>query len=211
MEQHTASCLAAAGCERSAYACVPHATVLPACNSQRHHALGALTECLAPPHCWVLGPPIPSADRCPFTTLRQRTSRHAVTRKARRRDGSVASRSAPVMLPARLFAGAGRPINIPGRRASSSAFRKNRIMICANPVKNFPRHSGTRQPNSGLPEFGHYQCPSRLQPTWMRGPGSHTPGVSLIWCDDSKATNAACHREHRAYDSGLARFARAPE
>ena len=27
------------------------------------------------------------------------------------------------------------------------------------------------QPNSGLPEFGHHQCPSRLQPTWMREPG----------------------------------------
>ena len=44
-------------------ACVPHATVLSACNSQRRHALGVLTECLASPHCWVLGPPTPTADR----------------------------------------------------------------------------------------------------------------------------------------------------
>ena len=29
------------------------------------------------------------------------------------------------------------------------------------------RHSGARRPNSGLPEFGVTQCPSRQQPTWM--------------------------------------------
>ena len=105
---------------RSAYACVPHATVLSACNSQRHHALGALTECLASPHCWVLGPPTSSAGHRPFTTSRLRASRRAATRKARRRDGSVASRSAPVTMPARLLAGAGWPINIPGRAASQA-------------------------------------------------------------------------------------------
>ncbi len=55
--------------------------------------LGALTECWASPHCWVLGPPTSSAGRGPFTTLRPRTSRRAVARKARKRDGSVASRS----------------------------------------------------------------------------------------------------------------------
>src|ERR1700680_1209587 len=31
-----------------------------------------------------------------------------------------------------------------------------------------------RQPNSGLPEFGKYHCPSRQQPTWMRRPGRKT-------------------------------------
>jgi hypothetical protein len=38
---------------------------------------GALTECLASPHCWVLGPPTSSAGRYPFTTLRGRTTRYA--------------------------------------------------------------------------------------------------------------------------------------
>jgi hypothetical protein len=52
-------------------ACVPHATVLSACNSQRRHAPGALTECLASPHCWVLGPPTSPADHHPFTTSRK--------------------------------------------------------------------------------------------------------------------------------------------
>ena len=50
--------------------CVPHATVLSACNSQRRHVLGALTKCLVPPHCWVLGPPTAAAGHRPFTTLR---------------------------------------------------------------------------------------------------------------------------------------------
>ena len=54
------------------FASVPHATVLSACNSQRRHALGALTECLVSPHCWVLGPPTPFAGRRPFTTSRLR-------------------------------------------------------------------------------------------------------------------------------------------
>ena len=52
------------------FASVPHAAVLSAYNSPRHHVLGALTECLVSPHCWVLGPPTPSAGRRPFTTLR---------------------------------------------------------------------------------------------------------------------------------------------
>ena len=78
---------------RSAYACVPHATVLSACNSQRHHALGALTECLASPHCWVLGPPTSSAGHRPFTTLRVARLTARLARKAHRRNGSVASRS----------------------------------------------------------------------------------------------------------------------
>jgi hypothetical protein len=29
------------------------------------------------------------------------------------------------------------------------------------------RHSGALAPNSGLPEFGIFGCPSRQQPTWM--------------------------------------------
>ena len=89
-------------------ACVPHATVLSACNSQRRHALGALTECLASPHCWILGPPTSSAGRRPFTTSRGLPQPAYPARKAHRRDGSVASRSAPVTKPARLFAGTGR-------------------------------------------------------------------------------------------------------
>ena len=52
-------------------ACVPHATILSACNSQRRHALGALTECLASPHCWVLGPPTSTTGHHPITTSRQ--------------------------------------------------------------------------------------------------------------------------------------------
>jgi hypothetical protein len=48
---------------------VPHATILSACNSQRRHALGALTECLASPHCWVLGPPTSTTDRQSFHDL----------------------------------------------------------------------------------------------------------------------------------------------
>ena len=81
---------------------------------------GALTECWASPHCWVLGPPTSSAGRGPFTTLRVAHLTARPARKAHRRDGSVASRSAPVMLPARLFAGEGWTMNIPGRPASSS-------------------------------------------------------------------------------------------
>ena len=54
------------------FASVPHATVLSACNSQRRHVLGALTECLVSPHCWVLGPPTSFAGRRPFTTSRLR-------------------------------------------------------------------------------------------------------------------------------------------
>ncbi len=93
--------------------------------------LGALTECWASPHCWVLGPPTPSAGHRPFTTLQKARfigapsgalQRRAIARKAHRRDGSVASRSAPVMLPARLFAGAGRSINIPKNRTGQELF-----------------------------------------------------------------------------------------
>ena len=78
------------GCERSAYACVPHATVLSACNSQRRHVLGALTECLVSPHCWVLGPPTSSAGHRPFITLRpahltaRRRTKGPQTRRVRR-------------------------------------------------------------------------------------------------------------------------------
>ena len=49
--------------------CVPHATVLSACNSQRRHVLGALTECLVPPHCWVLGPPTAGCGMSSFHYL----------------------------------------------------------------------------------------------------------------------------------------------
>jgi hypothetical protein len=92
--EHMAPCAEAHGKQsslgRSAYACVPHATVLSACNSQRRHALGALTECLASPHCWVLGPPTSSAGHRPFTTLQMArfTARHRTkgpqTRRVRR-------------------------------------------------------------------------------------------------------------------------------
>src|SRR5215207_11097447 len=74
----------------AALASVPHTAVLSACNSQRRHALGALTECLVSPHCWVLGPPTPSAGHRPFTTLRQHPlpARHRTkgpqTRRVRR-------------------------------------------------------------------------------------------------------------------------------
>src|SRR5258705_11837686 len=50
----------------------------------------------------------------------------------------------------------------------------------------FFRHSGTRHPNSGLPEFGKYDCPSRQQPTWMaraRNPYSR----SWLWIPGSLA------------------------
>ena len=96
------------GPRKQVFACVPHTAVLSACNSQRRRAPGALTECLASPHCWVLGPPTPSAGRRPFTTLQTAHHRHAPARKAHRRDGSVASRSAPATRPARLLTGAGR-------------------------------------------------------------------------------------------------------
>jgi hypothetical protein len=112
------------------FAGVPHATVLSACYSQRRHALGALTECLVSPHCWVLGPPTPTAGHRPFTTLRRRASTGLATaRKARSRDGSVASRSAPAMRPARLFVEAGRPINNPRKMVCQPAQEKN-LIIC---------------------------------------------------------------------------------
>jgi hypothetical protein len=54
-------------------------------------APGALTECWASPHCWVLGPPTSSAGRRPFTTSRlarlNRRAAHAKgpqTRRVRR-------------------------------------------------------------------------------------------------------------------------------
>ncbi len=65
------------GPRKQVFACVPHAMVLSACNSQRRHALGALTECLASPHCWVLRPPTPSAGHRPFTTSQVTRHRHA--------------------------------------------------------------------------------------------------------------------------------------
>ncbi len=69
------------GPRKQVFACVPHAMVLSACNSQRRHAPGALTECLASPHCWVLGPPTPSAGRRPFTTSQVTRHRHATRTK----------------------------------------------------------------------------------------------------------------------------------
>ena len=63
------------------FACVPHATVLSACNSQRPHVLGALTECLVPPHCWVLGPPTTPTGRLLSLLCRQHASRHATRTK----------------------------------------------------------------------------------------------------------------------------------
>jgi hypothetical protein len=81
-------------------ACVPHATVLSACDSQRHHAPGALTECLASPHCWVLGPPTSSADRRSFLDLAGLLQPANSHQKARSRDGAVASRATPATKPA---------------------------------------------------------------------------------------------------------------
>ena len=104
-------------------ACVPHATVLSACNSQRHHALGALTECLATPHCWVLGPPTSSAGRRPFTTLpparltARRRTKGPQTRRVRRIPLLRRRRSRRTSL-----AGAGRTKNNPGRRTKQELF-----------------------------------------------------------------------------------------
>ncbi len=106
---------AATASEAAHTPCVPHAAVLSACNSQRRHAPGALTECLASPHCWVLGPPTSSAGRRPFTTSRGLPHRRAAARKARKRDGSVASRSAPVTIPTRPLPVQDALINIPTR------------------------------------------------------------------------------------------------
>ncbi len=113
------------GPRKQVFACVPHTAVLSACNSQRRHALGALTECLASPHCWVLGPPTPSAGRRPFTTLR-RAPPARPARKAHRRDGSVASRSAPATRPARLLTGAGRRQSI-SETAKLSIYEKQKF------------------------------------------------------------------------------------
>ena len=126
------------GLGRSAYACVPHATVLSGCYSQRRHALGALTECLYRHIAGSLGRP-PRLRVIVLSLLcSQRTSRRAIARKAHRRDGSVASRSAPVMLPARLFAGARRPINNPGRRTNQELFfGKSEGIALRKPVRCF--------------------------------------------------------------------------
>jgi hypothetical protein len=65
---------------------------------------------LGSPHCWVLGPPTSCAGHRPFTGLHgARHLGHAAARKARTRDGAVASRSTPTMRPARFLTGAGRP------------------------------------------------------------------------------------------------------
>ncbi len=84
---------------------------------------GALTECWASPHCWVLGPPTPSAGHRPFTTL-QKARFNGAPSHERPTDATGPSHPAPapVMLPARLFVGAGQPINIPGRRTNQELF-----------------------------------------------------------------------------------------
>ena len=140
------------GPRKQVFACVPHATVLSACNSQRRHALGALTECLASPHCWVLGPPTPSAGRRPFTTLR-RAPPARPARKAHRRDGSVASRSAPATRPARLLTGAGRRQSI-SETAKLSIYEKQKfdhegvsVVGMRRPLLSLPGLS--RQPRLG--------------------------------------------------------------
>ena len=78
---HRRRAVSRTGPQKQVFACVPHAAVLSACNSQRRHALGALTECLASPHCWVLGPPTSSAGHRPFTT--PRTARLMACRRAK--------------------------------------------------------------------------------------------------------------------------------
>src|SRR5258705_10703396 len=60
----------------------------------------------------------------------------------------------------------------------------------------FLRHSGTRHPNSGLPEFGKYDCPSRQQPTWMaraRNPSSRP----WLWIPGSLAAPVSGPAEGR--------------
>jgi hypothetical protein len=113
------------GPRKQVFACVPHAAVLSARNSQRRHALGALTECLASPHCWVLGPPTSSASHRPFTTLRRAPPARSA-RKAHKRDGSVASRSAPATRPAPRLVGAGRRQSI-SETAKLSIYEKQKF------------------------------------------------------------------------------------
>ena len=76
-------------------------------------------------------------------------------------------------------------------------------------LRHHARHSGTRRPNSGLPESGYFICPSlhlskssfvqvficpsRQQPTWMaraRNPFDHVLGREM----DSGLDARACHR-----------------
>ena len=84
---------------------------------------GALTECWASPHCWVLGPPTPSAGHRPFTTSQPARFNGAPSHE-RPTDATGPSHPAPapVMLPARLFVGAGQPINIPRNRTGQGLF-----------------------------------------------------------------------------------------
>src|SRR6202023_2788018 len=76
----------------------------------------------------------------------------------------------------------------------------------------------------GFTRVRQYHCPSRQQPTWMRRPGIHTPGVSLKCIDGlcsmfvtaphdvlrhaeigrsvlpaRKEIDVACHLEYRGY------------
>ena len=77
----------------------PRTQETPAFRTRRFYRLatpsgatppGALTECWASPHCWVLGPPTSSAGHRPFTTLQPArfTARHRTkgpqTRRVRR-------------------------------------------------------------------------------------------------------------------------------
>src|SRR5712671_7149047 len=58
------------------------------------------------------------------------------------------------------------------------------------------RHSGMRQPTSGLPEFGKYECPSRQQPTWTaqaRNPYSR----SWLWIPGSLVSLAPRNDERK--------------
>jgi hypothetical protein len=104
---------AACSCERcgeaACYGSRPRKQKTPAFRTQRSCRLATpsgstslrLDQILGSPDCWVLGPPTPYTGHRPF--ISQHGARHTarrLARKARTRDGAVASRSAPAMRPA---------------------------------------------------------------------------------------------------------------
>src|SRR6187431_1853666 len=76
--------------------------------------------------------------------------RQIPARKARSRDGSVASRSTPATKPARLLAGTGWSIKYSKEKGSSSRNLKNRNTFLKNDIIYFPADMRSRLQVGGL-------------------------------------------------------------
>ena len=118
---------------RQANACVPHATVLSACYSQRPHVLGALTECLHRHIAGSLGRP--PRLRVIVLSLLCVSAPHGTPPHERPANATGPSHPAPapMMKPAHLFGRSGMGNQYSWTGAASSEFRKKRNG-CAKPV-----------------------------------------------------------------------------